>query len=149
MKFKKSILVFFIMPIVLCSCGKVTYGSYPFINDESEITQIQIVYFNGYPSQGYTVERELTEEERKDFWSDFNEITFGMVDRFLDPADIHKEYSLVFVYDNGDREFVAIGATYLVYSGESLEKGDYYWRGIWFENQQDFEDLLSKYLEEE
>lgn len=149
MKFKYVISISIIsiisaLAVLFCACG--TYQSYPFYHDEDEITGIQIVNVQeDHISLGYEIEKEIEIEQINKFILDFKELTFYVPEFIIgDPASAIGR-GLLFIYRNGDLEFITACWQDRICVSESKEEIKYLY-AMCTCDEQEFNDLLNKYL---
>ena len=129
---KKSIIGFTILVFFVCALSACVKGSYEFLNDESEISTIEIVRLCEYDRENNCFKEQLisTVQDHSAFLSDFRDVKCNTF--FGDPRGVYEGDIVVKItYDNGEYELI-----------RSLGRGFYSF------DQEQFNDLIEKYSRE-
>ena len=139
--FVVSILMILICVLSACSGKK----AYEFINDESKISNIEIVRLGEYDQEKGEYQEQLisTVEDRETFLSDFNEV--DCYNHWTDPTGVFEDDVVIKIYyENGEYELIH-------YSGQGkyihFEDGSFFrvYAGRRYIDEEQFNQLIDKY----
>ena len=132
-----------ILVFSLSACGK---GSYVFLNDESEISTIEIVRLCEYDRENNCFKEQLisTVEHHSAFLSDFKKIDCKVIR--LEPTGVYEgDVGVKITYQNGEYEFINYygqGKYRHLKNNLSMFDAD---AGFRFFDEDQFNDLIEKY----
>ena len=145
---KKALVIIMILILVfsLSACGK---GSYVFLNDESEISTIEIVRLCEYDQENNCFKEQLisTVEHHSAFLSDFKKIDCKVI--WSEPTGVYEgDVGVKITYQNGEYEFINYygqGKYRHLKNNLSMFDAD---AGFRFFDEDQFNDLIEKYSRE-
>lgn len=143
---KKSIIGFTILVVFLCALSACVKGSYEFLNDESEISAIEIVRLCEYDQENNCFKEQLisTVEHHSAFLSDFKKIDCKVI--WSEPTGVYEgDVGAKITYQNGEYEFINYyGQGKYRHLENNLSMFDAY-AGFRFFDEDQFNDLIEKY----